>query len=430
MKIKYFSENLLSNENSVIRDPNFSIVTPGGCNANCNFCFWKKTKPCSGYFEKLSNILNNLPNQFYKISITGGEPTISPYLERILLSIDKNKYNKVVLTTNGFNLLKVYDKFENIVDHVNISRHHYIDSINNKIFNSSMPKERDLKLMTEKLNSIGIDVTFSAVLNENLKTDDDIKNYINFAKKNGASKIFFRKPHGDLTPSLTESIYENIKYKEHVCPVCRDRNQLIEGMNVTWKASLMEPSIELNSIYELIFNENGKLTKDWKGLHEVDINKRFSQKINETSCGLSGGYYSCGGDNIDDYHIRKGGVSRSTTKKPIFSDEDHLEIIYNKLNFIKIGDVVIYNNKDGKYFGMEFELIQIRNDGKFVLQNEDLTYVVNPNNVIKKDGDVDIDKFKKIVDNLVENGIINKESVQKFLNKKRLDPFGEENWEE
>lgn len=427
MKIKYFNYPLTSNENITIQNPNFSIVTPGGCNANCNFCFWKKTTPCKGYFEKLSNILNNLPEQFNKISITGGEPTISPYLEKILFLIDKYRYPKVVLTTNGFNLLNVYEKFENIVDHVNISRHHYLDNINDNIFNSSMPKEKDLKLMTEKLNNIGIDVTFSAVLNKDLKTEKDIKSYIDFAKKNGASKIFFRKPHGDLSPSITESIYENIKYREHVCPVCRDRNQLIEGMNITWKSSLVEPSIELDAIYELIFNENGKLTKDWKGLYEVDINKQFVEKINESSCGY--GFYSCGNDTFFS-HSSSSETPNKVSKNNLENndDENHLIFIYNKLNKLKVGDDVIYNKNGHKYKGVEFKIIEIRSDGKLKLENDNLIFIVFSNNVIKKNNNFDMIKFKKIIKNLIDEGIIDKKVADKFIIKKTIDPFNEEDW--
>jgi len=28
---------------STIQNPNLSIVMPGGCNAKCDFCFWKKS---------------------------------------------------------------------------------------------------------------------------------------------------------------------------------------------------------------------------------------------------------------------------------------------------------------------------------------------------------------------------------------------------
>lgn len=77
---------------STINNPNLSIVMPGGCNGNCQFCFWKQTEPCGNYLEKVNNILKSLPSQFKQLSITGGEPTLSPYLEKVLNLIDREKY--------------------------------------------------------------------------------------------------------------------------------------------------------------------------------------------------------------------------------------------------------------------------------------------------------------------------------------------------
>lgn len=185
----YIKEILSSND--TVGNPNFSIVMPGGCNGKCSFCFWEKAKTCGNYSEKLKETLDLLPKQFDQLSITGGEPTISPYLAEVLNMIDRKKFKKVVLTTNGANLLNTIPILEGKVDHVNISRHHYKDSLNEEVFKTKMSNKEQLKKMTLELNKIGIDVTFSAVLNENLNTQDDIEKYIKFAKKCGATQVFF-----------------------------------------------------------------------------------------------------------------------------------------------------------------------------------------------------------------------------------------------
>ena len=116
---------------------NLSIIMPGQCNANCNFCFWRSDKEPQDYIQQLKATLDSMPEEFAQISLTGGEPCISPYFRDVLNVIDKKRYPKVVLTTNGTSLIKqlVCPEFAK-VDHLNISRHHFDDAINNEIFNS------------------------------------------------------------------------------------------------------------------------------------------------------------------------------------------------------------------------------------------------------------------------------------------------------
>ena len=89
--ISLLNGEIIKNEivKSTISNPNLSIVMPGGCNGKCDFCFWQKTKPCGGYLEKLTGVFTSLPSQFSQLSITGGEPTLSPYLENVLNLIDR-----------------------------------------------------------------------------------------------------------------------------------------------------------------------------------------------------------------------------------------------------------------------------------------------------------------------------------------------------
>lgn len=71
------------------QDPNFSIVMPGGCNADCAFCF-NKDKRTVRMGDRMTWLLNlyrtlvALPEQFYQISITGNEPMMSPIIGDVL----------------------------------------------------------------------------------------------------------------------------------------------------------------------------------------------------------------------------------------------------------------------------------------------------------------------------------------------------------
>lgn len=372
-------EKFILKENTII-NPNLSIVVPGGCNANCQFCFWKKTKTCNNYLEKMKVTLSNLPSQFYQLSLTGGEPTLSPYLEGIVNSIDREKFKHTVLTTNGANLLEKVNILKGKIDHINISRHHYDDNINNSIFNSKMLTTEQLKEVTNELNKVGIDVTYSAVLNENLSTKEEIETYIQFAKENGASQVFFRKPHGTLDPSDAEKAFESVESKEYSCPVCRTKNQIINEIKVSWKASLEEPSKELGTIYELIMNENAELTKDWEGKLKVDhtkINENV-QKIFE-SCGGGDSYSSCGSSSssssntsysscgISQYESCGGGYSGCGYSEP---SGPPYYLIYRNTK------ITIDTNEELEQISENFDLEQI-NSIKYKIKKSDIVPILD-----------------------------------------------------
>lgn len=276
-----------------ISNPNFSIVVPGGCNGKCDFCFWKNDKACGSYMKNLTETMNNLPSQFYQLSLTGGEPTLSPYFSDIVESIDTEKWTHTVLTTNGTNLKKYIPQLEGKIQYVNISRHHWKDELNEAVFGTNtVPSHKELRVLVQELNKVGIDVTYSAVLTEHLSTKEEIKKYIKFARSHGATQVFFRKQHGTLEPSEVEQAFEHLDKDHQTCPVCRNTTQYINETKVVWKASVEEPSKEMGMIYELVYNQAGKLTSDWDQELVLESNqiKPDSDLLLE-GCGTS----SCGG---------------------------------------------------------------------------------------------------------------------------------------
>lgn len=243
---------------------------PGGCNAKCEFCFWHQKETSKDYLNKLQSTIDLLPSQFYQVSISGGEPTISPYFEEIMEMIDTERFTHRILTTNGTHLMKHMDIIKEKIQHINISRHHWDDEINDKVFLSknTVPSSEHLAECIDELNSAGIDVTFSAVLtDEYITTKEDIIEFVQYAKMTGASHIYLRKKHENIEPHELEKEFGTAKIIDsHDCPVCRTRIQLIKGIDVHWKTSVLEPSETLTDVlFETIFNSNGTLTSDWEG---------------------------------------------------------------------------------------------------------------------------------------------------------------------
>lgn len=240
-----------------VNNPNLSLVMPIGCNANCEFCYWEKRTGLT--IERFKFICDTLPPIFKQISITGGEPTLCSNLIEYL-KIARNRFNKVVLNTNGFRLNKEHFKY---VDHVNISRHHWDDLINSEVFNTSNnPTALELK----KICGYG-DVTLNCVLPDKFADKEFVSKYIDFAKRCKA-KVAFRKFFNnlDLLPIDNNETLIN----EHGCPACLHRQHKISGIDVTYKYSVKETFEAANGIYELIVQSNGDLTFDWDGNNKLN----------------------------------------------------------------------------------------------------------------------------------------------------------------
>ena len=254
----------LANDN-----PNFSLVMPGFCNASCNFCFFKPTEMKKNYFDRLDDVMtgNVLPDVCHQISLTGGEPTASPIFVKVLNRINREMFKKVVLTTNGFRLNEHINDLIGIVDHVNISRHHYNNEINNQIFGTnSIPSNGSIKNSVKEMQELGIDVTLNCVTSHIISAYDVYK-YIDFGRQMGINHICFRKLNGNLDLSEIEKYFFE-KYPTFApsrCPVCRKDEQMIKDQHIVWRAGTLEPSNDLKGIYEFIMQQSGDISVDWSG---------------------------------------------------------------------------------------------------------------------------------------------------------------------
>lgn len=279
--------------------PNFTIITPGGCNAKCGFCTDSMNRsPSKNYMANLIKTIATLPPEYTQVSISGGEPTLSPDLMTILWLIKaSNRFSKVVLTTNGSKLASFVDQLSGLVNHVNISRHAFDYDANVKIFGtSSIPTDAQVKVMASDLNRLGIDVNLNHVYNDELQVTvgngvNYITKYVNYAKSLNASSVAFRydQNHNSLKETHLERYMLDQGYKiinEGGCPSCRTHTHLVDGMSVMMKASLAEPKLVMGKeIYELIYHIDGRLCTDWDGNTEYDP---ISNTLIERATTLSG----------------------------------------------------------------------------------------------------------------------------------------------
>lgn len=291
------------------QDPNFSIVMPGGCNAECKFCFNKdkeqKTSQCSKgrYLINLWETLKGLPDQFYQISITGNEPMLSPMIDDVLevCSLLKAKYTNILLTTNGTNLLRHIQNVINGVHHINVSRHHYDFEQNKSIFEGTWDvTDEELEEIIDVYSKNGVDVSLNCVINDST-TKEFIDEYIDYAKRIGVYAVRFRKENGKLDMTPVERQYSQ-KYPilwHGSCPVCRTDLRVIRGLNTYWKSSVLEPSeIITDKVYELVFDTDGKTYLDWGGKNPF-LGFKLPKRVPELQSRVVVSV-SCGGRNSRD----------------------------------------------------------------------------------------------------------------------------------
>lgn len=252
--------------------PNFSIICPGGCNSHCSFCTDPMNyKTSVDYLDNLVKALNDKHSKFDRVSITGGEPTLSPLLTDILV-LCRIYFNKVVFTTNGTKLFKNAHQLTRTIDHLNISRHRIGYDWNVEVFKQKkiIGDEELAEVIPVFLNS-GVDVNFNHVYGPNdlFMSRDYVMRYIDYVRSLGGTSISFRHDQNLNTLDHTKIEKEFLKTNEIVhegyCEVCRSFSMIIDDMVVVWKSSFANPDKHMNNeVYEYIYHTDGVLRTGWE----------------------------------------------------------------------------------------------------------------------------------------------------------------------
>lgn len=254
-------------------EPNFSIITPGGCNSHCSFCTDPMNyKAAKDYLPNLQQAVMNKPEKFNRVSITGGEPTLSPLLTEILL-LSRLYFDKVVLTTNGTKLLQTMQTMSRTIDHLNVSRHRIGYDDNVEVFKQkNIIADGELREAVHYFLSQGVDVNFNHVYGpaDTFIDRDYVSRYINYVKGLGGTSISFRYDQNlnKLANTWIEEDYlrDHEVVREGNCAVCRNFAMIIDDMVVVWKSSFANPSQWMNEgeVYEYIYHTDGKLREGWE----------------------------------------------------------------------------------------------------------------------------------------------------------------------
>ena len=217
LRVKNKAQRLLEIQKDYIYRKDFDnsitikLVIPGGCNANCNFCYNKHTtnmqKNSTLLKEQwLNNFLISLEQIVLKIEerqpisidITGNEPTLdSDFFIKVMHKLRsfslKDKISRITCTTNGIGLKKVAPFMKGVVNYVNISVHDYNQERRNKTFRTYNPTDEYYKEVVQILLDNNIHTSAVAVIYNEINNFPKWRDeFIKWAEKIGFVSLRFR----------------------------------------------------------------------------------------------------------------------------------------------------------------------------------------------------------------------------------------------
>lgn len=182
------------------------LIIPSRCNSKCSFCYNKHYIICnteelfiSNLDSSIEKILSSISPYFpISLDITGGEPTLDIGLFRIVLKKLRlhpliNKFCRITINTNGFNLDKLLPEIEGLIDYVNISTHYYDEKKRWQVFKTYKPTDNFYRYLVLKLLEIGVDTSTVCVIHEDINNFELFnKKYIEWCKEIGFVSLRYR----------------------------------------------------------------------------------------------------------------------------------------------------------------------------------------------------------------------------------------------
>jgi len=189
---------------------NFYVDMMAACNCSCWFCianveFNRQLNPRADLVDLLDDSLHTLSPLSPSIQITGGEPTLfNKKLIDMLKVVHAHKIHKSVLNTNGFDLnsgvARAIRRYG--IDHVDISRHHYNDKVNDRIMGGGIGSEQLRKSIDLIADKARIQCN---LMSASIDTYGEVMQFIAYAyHKLGATNVMF----SSLTTLPKDSYYD------------------------------------------------------------------------------------------------------------------------------------------------------------------------------------------------------------------------------
>jgi molybdenum cofactor biosynthesis enzyme MoaA len=176
-----------------------SVLTTSFCPANCAFCIAKGTKEVNKIdVDTFSLVMRKLKeeNVVRGVKITGGEPFTDIKLLNEVVNILFDVFGlelELSISTNGMGLMKMHeiDKLS-YLETIHLSRHHYDDNINKKIFgNDSVPDTKELKEIVDSVKYKDLFVMNCMLLKDYINSPKEAHKFLDYAIEINVPKVAF-----------------------------------------------------------------------------------------------------------------------------------------------------------------------------------------------------------------------------------------------
>ncbi len=279
------------------------VMLTDKCNGSCSWCIEH-----SGYrpidHAPVDNMIEAiLGHDAENVILLGGEPTLYPDMDDLIIGIvpDKNVY----VTTNGSNLNKEYifknfthesdgDIFSDFdaISGLNISIHNHDLIKNEEIIGISIDQE-ELEQTVCECRAWDIELRLNCnIIAGHIDTWNNMVDYLNWAKERGISNVRFAELKGDkeLFVSLAKITDKSFGLNENPYIDGCSQKAEIRGMNVSFRQMCglqtecrEKPTNPKNVKPKKVLYYDGKFYDGWQtaGSVEIDTKEKENKKLKE-----------------------------------------------------------------------------------------------------------------------------------------------------
>lgn len=254
------------------------IVVTRQCNAGCPFCVYKNNDTLLD-LSVIEKILIDLSKvcQIGTIHFTGGEPTIKAKDLIGICNIAKYIFPnvKTSVNTNGLYLSEL--KRVDVLDNIALSRHHYDDDKNKKIFKTdSVPNTKAILNFPDK-NKLHLSCN---LIRGYIDNEKEIQKYLEYASKlriNDVGLVTLMKVNDYCKKQFVDDKQINLKNipnfiknrwfceKENNTIYCRCENFLYRAENMNLISMYHRYAVKNNKISNYLVFENNHIMQGFNG---------------------------------------------------------------------------------------------------------------------------------------------------------------------
>ncbi len=287
----YEGKRAYQNKNRELR-----MVVTQSCNYNCYFCHGEglQTKQKDNFTPEDYGFLYLVGKKYFgfeKTTLSGGEPLFRKDIVKIAKELKKEGAN-ITVTTNGV-LLSQRKGLGKYIDRFNISLH----SLDKEKYEGIVGRKNMLEKVLEGIDIIkeenpGVEIRLNAALVDKVNdSEDDIRKYLAFAQKSGASIKYMGLypgtgegfvPFNNLESILKQEGFNKIDSNGRSSTYIKDDQKVILSKIFCSSAEENDAPGEFCHKYNDMFvTPEGKLKPCRVSLKEIDILKEVKSKNEE-----------------------------------------------------------------------------------------------------------------------------------------------------